>query len=240
MISHFQHLERHDGRVSASNSSRVRERPGASHRSRPDRRRRPASAAAPPITHLRDGPGGAAPRGTDAPGAPSGPTGAASRRCVQRPRHGQPPNRRTRSHRPRAGSDGCSSDGRRSRPYGGNRRLTPTDAITAPASSTPRAPVGPFRGLPVGRSAAAVRVALALPGLRGFFCQDAPAFEEVDAPAARGAFASASHNPSSSRGSEAIRSIAREQAPRRLGADSDNAAFERPRQSRPTLATLLR
>jgi hypothetical protein len=36
MISQFRHLERHDGRVSASNSSRVCERPGASHRSRPD------------------------------------------------------------------------------------------------------------------------------------------------------------------------------------------------------------
>ena len=166
--------------------------------------------------------------------APSGPTGAASRRCAQRPRHAQPPtNRRTRSHRPRAGSDGCSSDGRRGRPYGGNRRLTPTDAITAPASSTPRAPVGRFRGLPVVRSATAARAALALPGLAVFFYQDAPAFEEVDAPAARGAFASASHNPSSSRGSEAIRSTARKPAPRRLGADSDNAAFERPRQSRP-------
>jgi hypothetical protein len=58
MISHFQHLERHDGRVSASNPSRVCERPGASHRSTPDQRHRPASTAAPPITHLRDGLGG--------------------------------------------------------------------------------------------------------------------------------------------------------------------------------------
>jgi hypothetical protein len=54
-ISHFQHLERHDRRVSASNPSGVCERQGASHRSRPDQRHRPASTAAPPITHLRDG-----------------------------------------------------------------------------------------------------------------------------------------------------------------------------------------
>ena len=117
----------------------------------------------------------------------------------------------------------------RSPRYGGNRRLTPTDAITAPASSTPRAPVGRFRGLPVADQPLRVRAALGLPGLA--VSSTRTAFEEVDALAARGAFACASHNPSCSRGSEAIRSIARKQAPRRLGADSDNAAFERPRPS---------
>ena len=169
MISHFGHLERHDGRVSASNSPRVRERPGASHRSRPDRRRRPASAAAPPITHLRDGLGARRPGVRMPPWRRLGRPGRHLRDAPSDPGTPSPPPTGAPAATDPAGSDGCSSDGRRGRPYGGNRRLTPTDAITAPASSTPRAPVGRFRGLPVGRSAAAARAALALPGLAVFF-----------------------------------------------------------------------
>ena len=57
-----------------------------------------------------------------------------------------PPNRPGRRLRPRARSDGCPSDGGRSRAYCRNQQLTPTGASIAPASSMPRAPADGFAG----------------------------------------------------------------------------------------------
>ena len=84
-----------------------------------------------------------------------------------------------------------------------------------------------------GRSAAASPRRSRSSRPRGFFYKDAPAFEEVDALAARGGGREASGRHVHARRARVAvgRSIARKQAPRRLGADSDNAAFERPRPS---------
>jgi hypothetical protein len=163
MISHFQHLERHDAEFRPqTRHAFVSARPQVTGAGRIDAADLRVPQLRPSLT-LRDGLGGAAPRGTDAPVAPSGPTGAASGRCTQRPRHPhqpahpQPPTpcrirrvlqrRSTRSplrRQPSADAD------RRDHRSG----LEHAKGARRPVSRVAR-----------GRSAAAVRAALGLPGL---------------------------------------------------------------------------